>query len=198
MKLLLFFALSIQAFAGWGTTETEDYRITLIALHPNPVPEFGVPGGSKFTAMAVIQFKDPSKLDRSGEVEYRITFRWRGKDGATYSQTRTAALLPHGIGQSFTATDLDEALGAEVERVEVLTLREGPLLDIDASDVYVKGVTRTWTVGIAYNLPIEESPLDLGSSAFYRASFSRWFYGPNKRWCNVRATETGITWESCK
>lgn len=121
MRVLLLFVLSLSAFADWSTREAAQLRVT-----PFPIPARVPPA---------LQWLVPTNVDslpkgmqilvqaRPGVVlpvgdEYRVTVRYRGLDGKTYSVTRNLTPNKEGSAMVFVRCDIDEPLTVSVETLD--------------------------------------------------------------------------------
>ena len=119
LSLILFSGL---AFADWSTRETGLLRVSLF---PSPVrvpPSLAVlvPSNAEKVqpkGFHLIVQPRPGIVITDGD-EYRVTVRYRGLDGKTYSVTRNLTPDDHGNARVIVSCDIDEPLSVAAEPVK--------------------------------------------------------------------------------
>lgn len=123
MKTLLsLLVFSTLAFADWSTRETGLLRVSLF---PSPVrvpPALAalVPSNAEKVqpkGFHVIVQPRPGIVIPVGD-EYRVTVRYRGLDGKTYSVTRNLTPDDNGNARALVPCDIDEPLSVTAEPIK--------------------------------------------------------------------------------
>lgn len=207
--------VSFSALADWSTRETALLRVTPFAM-PARVPlslNWLVPANVESLPKGMQIVVQP----RSGIVlpvgdEYRVTVRYRGLDGKTYSVTRNLTPDKEGNAFVFVKCDVDEPLTMTAEPVDLSPkLADGGWIDgylkVAAIQDESAIADAKWDVIHAESSPsqsksiyIEAGTYDLGStsSVVTRKHPIRRFYFEGGAWCNVWANPGGIQYEPCK
>lgn len=111
ITLALLFSLS--ALADWSTRETALLRVTPFPAPPRIPAALGnlAPANADKLpkGMVLIVQPRPGIVIEQGS-EYRVTVRYRGLDGKTYSITRNLTPDDKGNGRAFVPCDIDEPL----------------------------------------------------------------------------------------
>ncbi len=123
MKLItIALVTSALAFAGWGDSETTEYRfftqkrdLSKLANIGLPVPPNGGPSVAVFVT---------AKEGTPAAKEHRVSIRFVGMDGKTYRQTLTA--LPNPAGGFYAVFDVAalDVLSVSAERVDPPIIQE--------------------------------------------------------------------------
>lgn len=118
---------SYAAFADWSTRETAQLRVTPFPIPPRVPAALSklVPAnaGSMSKGMQIIVQARPGVVLPVGD-EYRVTVRYRGLDGKTYSVTRNLTPNKEGSAMVFVRCDIDEPLTVSVETLDRKPLEE--------------------------------------------------------------------------
>ena len=118
LAISMLFALS--ASADWSTRETALLRVTPFAMPARvpPVLALLVPANveSLPKGMQIVVQPRPGIVLPAGD-EYRVTVRYRGLDGKTYSVTRNLTPDKEGNAFVFVKCDIDEPLSVTAEPV---------------------------------------------------------------------------------
>ena len=127
MKTLTFFLFASLAMADWSTRETAQLRVTPFPM-PSRVPpslSWLVPPNAHLQpkGMQIIVQARPGVVLPVGD-EYRVTVRYRGLDGKTYTVTRNLTPNKEGSAQVFIRCEIDEPLTVSVETLDRKPLEE--------------------------------------------------------------------------
>ena len=183
MKTLLFFlAFSTLALADWSTRETNSLRVSLF---PSPVrvpPSLAVlvPSNAEKVqpkGFHIIVQPRPGAVIPEGD-EYRVTVRYRGLDGKTYSVTRNLTPDEKGNARALVPCDIDEPLSVMAETVA--TLHTVETQGYGFSEV------------VLYGSLSEKS----GIRATRENPIGR-LYGDNVVLCDFRVDDIGFHWKPC-
>jgi hypothetical protein len=118
LAIALLFALS--ASADWATRETVLLRVTPFAVPARVPPSLNwlVPANVEALpkGMQIVVQPRPGAVLPVGD-EYRVTVRYRGLNGKTYSVTRNLTPDKEGNAFAFVKCDIDEPLTVTAEPI---------------------------------------------------------------------------------